>query len=178
MTPSRVYSSSLAEPSQHIENQEVRAFPQFHSLVLLRAALGVQSNRCRSLSDSTGGTRSCSGYHQPKARRRSSPAHEASDSGLLSPELAAGIQRVKGAKQLGRRSSNWLSLEPSSALLGSVCGDGLRDCRDHALLRATACARDRTGPELARKTVRLRPRRACVLVLHPKIKQLLKIQRG
>src|ERR1700743_1961120 len=27
--------------------------------------------------------------------------YEASDSGLLSPELAAGIRRVKGAKQLG-----------------------------------------------------------------------------
>jgi hypothetical protein len=28
-------------------------------------------------------------------------AYEASDSGLLSPELAAGIARVKGAKRLG-----------------------------------------------------------------------------
>src|SRR5580693_8498063 len=28
-------------------------------------------------------------------------AYEASDSGLLSPELAAGIRRVKGAKRLG-----------------------------------------------------------------------------
>jgi hypothetical protein len=28
-------------------------------------------------------------------------AYEAADSGLLSPELAAGIRRVKGAKQLG-----------------------------------------------------------------------------
>src|SRR5215472_8316003 len=37
-------------------------------------------------------------------------AHEAADSGLLSPELAAGIQRVKGAKQLGHRSGNWLTL--------------------------------------------------------------------
>jgi integrase len=61
-------------------------------------------------------------------------AHEAADSGLLSPELAAGIQRVKGAKQLGHRSVNWLSLEQSSALSGSVCGEGLRDRRDHAVL--------------------------------------------
>jgi hypothetical protein len=28
-------------------------------------------------------------------------AHEAADAGLLSPELAAGISRVKGVKQLG-----------------------------------------------------------------------------
>src|SRR3981081_1267667 len=30
-------------------------------------------------------------------------AYEAADSGLLSPELAAGIRRVKGAKRLGVR---------------------------------------------------------------------------
>ena len=38
-------------------------------------------------------------------------AHEAADCGLLSADLAAGIQRVKGARQLGHRSGNWLSLE-------------------------------------------------------------------
>ena len=45
-------------------------------------------------------------------------AYEAADSGLLSPDLAAGIRRVKGAKKLGvaawklvngRRSSNALA---------------------------------------------------------------------
>jgi site-specific recombinase XerD len=61
-------------------------------------------------------------------------AHEAADSGLLSPELAAGIQRVKGAKQLGQRSGNWLSLEQSRNLLASACGTGLRERRDHAIL--------------------------------------------
>ncbi len=38
-------------------------------------------------------------------------AHEAADTGLLSPELAAGIGRVKGAKRLGVRIGNWLSVE-------------------------------------------------------------------
>ena len=33
-------------------------------------------------------------------------AYEAADCSLLSPELAAGIRRVKGAKQLGSRSGN------------------------------------------------------------------------
>src|SRR5437867_3957890 len=42
-------------------------------------------------------------------------AYEAADAGLLSPELAAGISRVKGVKQLGHRSGNWLSLDQSSA---------------------------------------------------------------
>src|SRR5881227_1602404 len=44
-------------------------------------------------------------------------AHEASDAGLLSPELAAGISRVKGVKQLGFRSGNWLTLDQSTAVL-------------------------------------------------------------
>ena len=33
-------------------------------------------------------------------------AYEVADAGLLSPELAAGIDRVKGVKQLGCRSGN------------------------------------------------------------------------
>ena len=36
-------------------------------------------------------------------------AHEAAYAGLLSPDLAAGIARVKGLKQLGQRSGNWLT---------------------------------------------------------------------
>ena len=38
-------------------------------------------------------------------------ADEAAESGLLSPELAAGIQRVKGARKLGIRLGNWLTAE-------------------------------------------------------------------
>jgi hypothetical protein len=37
-------------------------------------------------------------------------AYEAADSGLLSPELAAVIRRVKGAKRLGVRLGNWLTV--------------------------------------------------------------------
>src|SRR5437773_11825168 len=36
--------------------------------------------------------------------------YEASDTGLLSPDLAAGIRRVKGAKRLGMRIGNWLTV--------------------------------------------------------------------
>jgi site-specific recombinase XerD len=61
-------------------------------------------------------------------------AHEAADSGLLSPELAAGISRVKGVKQLGFRSSNWLSAEQSSVVLKHACGDSMRAKRDYAML--------------------------------------------
>jgi len=61
-------------------------------------------------------------------------AHEAADSGLLSPELAAGISRVKGVKQLGFRSGNWLSAEQSSEVLKHSCGDSMRAKRDYAML--------------------------------------------
>jgi hypothetical protein len=36
-------------------------------------------------------------------------AFEAADSGLLSPELAAGIRRVKGVRRIGVRVGNWLT---------------------------------------------------------------------
>src|SRR5215472_10525974 len=39
-------------------------------------------------------------------------AYEAADFGLLSPDLAAGIRRVKGVKKIGVRSGNWL--QPNS----------------------------------------------------------------
>jgi len=61
-------------------------------------------------------------------------AHEAADAGLLSPELAAGISRVKGVKQLGFRSGNWLSAEQSSDVLKHACGDSMRAKRDYAML--------------------------------------------
>jgi site-specific recombinase XerD len=61
-------------------------------------------------------------------------AHEAADAGLLSPDLAAGISRVKGVKQLGQRSGNWLSLEQSSAVLSHARGELMREKRDYAML--------------------------------------------
>ena len=43
-------------------------------------------------------------------------AYEASDCGLLSPDLAAGIRRVKGVKKIGVRLGNWLTPEQSERL--------------------------------------------------------------
>ncbi len=58
-------------------------------------------------------------------------AYEASDAGLLSPELAAGISRVKGVKQLGFRVGNWLS--PTSARRSSAA-HVVRACARSAML--------------------------------------------
>src|ERR1039457_1285892 len=61
-------------------------------------------------------------------------AYEASDSGLLSPELAAGIRRVRGAKRLGARIGNWLTVDQSKTLLGDPPANSLRGKRDRAIL--------------------------------------------
>ena len=42
-------------------------------------------------------------------------AFEAADSGPLSPELAAGIRRVKGVRRIGVRIGNWLTAEQRQA---------------------------------------------------------------
>src|SRR5712692_4485526 len=61
-------------------------------------------------------------------------AYEAADSGLLSPELAAGIRRVKGVRRLGVRVGNWLTAEQGKRLLQNSAPDTLRSKRNHAML--------------------------------------------
>jgi site-specific recombinase XerD len=61
-------------------------------------------------------------------------AYEAADCGLLSPDLAAGIRRVKGLKKLGVRVGNWLTPEQSQKLWQAPSGEGLKGKRDRALL--------------------------------------------
>jgi len=61
-------------------------------------------------------------------------AYEAADTGILSPELAAGIQRVKGAKRLGVRLGNWLTVEECRAVLAAPDVTTLTGRRDRAML--------------------------------------------
>jgi len=61
-------------------------------------------------------------------------ACEAADSGLLSPELAAGIRRVRGVRRLGVRVGNWLTAEQGKRLLQSSARDNLRGKRNYAML--------------------------------------------
>ena len=55
-------------------------------------------------------------------------ALEAAVSGLLSPELAAGIRRVKGVRRIGVRVGNWLTAEQAKGYSQSRtelhCGAG------------------------------------------------------
>jgi site-specific recombinase XerD len=61
-------------------------------------------------------------------------AYEAADTGLLSPDLAAGIRRVKGAKKIGVRLGNWLTVEQSRSLLRAPNVHRLKGRRDRAIL--------------------------------------------
>jgi integrase len=61
-------------------------------------------------------------------------AAEAADNGLLAPELAAGIARVRGAKRLGTRAGNWLTPEEATALLNAPDLSRLIGCRDRVIL--------------------------------------------
>src|SRR5438445_12218662 len=61
-------------------------------------------------------------------------AYEAADSGLLSPELAAGIRRVKGVRRLGIRVGDWLTAEQGKRLLNATSADTLRSKRNRAML--------------------------------------------
>ena len=61
-------------------------------------------------------------------------AVEATDNGLLAPELAAGIQRVKSAKCIGVRVGNWLSLKQAQALLNAPDVSKLKGLRDRAII--------------------------------------------
>src|SRR5256714_6109626 len=61
-------------------------------------------------------------------------AYEAADAGLLSPELAAGIRRVKGVRRIGVRLGNWLTPEQSRRLLESATPSTSRELRDHAMV--------------------------------------------
>lgn len=56
-------------------------------------------------------------------------AYEAADAGLLSPELAAGIRRVKSVKKLGVRLGNWLTAEEARRFLQAPAPDTLKGHR-------------------------------------------------
>src|ERR1700720_525707 len=86
----------------------------FNRTVVLRYRLQLEA---RHLSSSTINVRLA-------AVRRL--AYEAADSGLLSPELAASIRRVKGPKKLGGLLGNWLTAQQGKTLLRIFIGRPVR----------------------------------------------------
>ena len=76
-------------------------------------------------------------------------AYEAADAGLLSPELAAGIRRVRGVRRLGVRLGNWLTPEQGRRLLTHRTPTTPRELRDHAMLAVLIGCGLRRGELLA-----------------------------
>src|SRR5947209_3932605 len=61
-------------------------------------------------------------------------AVEAADNGLLAPELANGIARVKGVASKGIRLGNWLSVQQAQKLLNAPDPSTPKGRRDRAIL--------------------------------------------
>jgi integrase len=61
-------------------------------------------------------------------------AGEAADNGLLAPDLAAAISRVRGARRLGVRTGNWLTRQQAEQLLNAPDPATLKGKRDRVLL--------------------------------------------
>src|SRR5215831_11873287 len=61
-------------------------------------------------------------------------AVEAADNGLLAPELANGITRVKGVTSKGVRLGNWLTAKQAQALLNAPDATTNKGLRDRAIL--------------------------------------------
>src|ERR1035437_1576433 len=94
-------------------------------------------------------------------------AVEAADNGLLAPELAAGITRVKGAKSKGVRVGNWLSVQQAQRLLNApdvTTNKGLRDRAMLAVLLGCGLRRSEVAA-LTLKHIQQRDNRWCIVDL-------------
>jgi integrase len=76
-------------------------------------------------------------------------AYDAADAGLLSPELAAGIRRVKGVRRIGVRLGNWLTPDQGRRLLAQRTPATARVLRDHTMLAVLIGCGLRRGELLA-----------------------------
>jgi len=94
-------------------------------------------------------------------------AVEAADNGLLAAELAAGITRVKGAKCVGVRTGNWLSVQQAQKLLNApdvTTKKGLRDRAMLAILLGCGLRRSEVAA-LTMKHIQQRDNRWCIVDL-------------
>src|SRR5450432_648464 len=94
-------------------------------------------------------------------------ATEAADNGLLAPELAAGIARIKGVRSQGVRVGNWLSLQQAQTLLNTPdvrTKKGLRDRAMFAVLLGCGLRRSEIAAMTTRH-VQQRDNRWCIVDL-------------
>src|SRR5216684_2751141 len=87
----------------------------------------------------------------------------AADNGLLAPELAAGITRIKGVKSKGVRVGNWLSIRQAQTLLNTPDVSTKKGLRDRAML-AVLLRRSEVAA-LTLKHIQQRDSRWCIVDL-------------
>src|SRR5579863_1063454 len=94
-------------------------------------------------------------------------AVEAADNGLLAPELAAGIARIKGVRSHGVRVGNWLSLRQAQALLNAPDVRKKKGLRDRAMFATLlGCGLRRSElTNLTMKHIQQRDSRWCIVDL-------------
>jgi site-specific recombinase XerD len=94
-------------------------------------------------------------------------AVEAADNGLLAPELAAGICRVKGVASKGVRVGNWLSIQQAQKLLNAPDVSTKKGLRDRAMLAVLlGCGLRRSEvAALTLKHIQQRDNRWCIVDL-------------
>jgi integrase len=92
-------------------------------------------------------------------------AVEAADNGLLAPELASGITRVKGVASKGVRLGNWLTARQAQGLLNAPdANKGLRDRAILAVLLGCGLRRSEVAA-LTFKHIQQRDGRWCIVDL-------------
>ena len=94
-------------------------------------------------------------------------AVEAADNGLLAPELASGITRVKGVPSKGVRLGNWLSARQAQSLLNAPDAATPKGLRDRAILAVLlGCGLRRSEvAALTMKHIQQRDGRWCIVDL-------------
>jgi len=121
-------------PSSHSRRSYGYAIARFIEWYCSEPRLGFNRSvvvRYRSYLESLALSAATINLHLSAIRRL---ADEAAESGWLSPELATGIRRVRGVRQLGQRIGNWLTRDQAQQLLCAVDRNTLRGKRDAAVM--------------------------------------------
>lgn len=92
---------------------------------------------------------------------------EAADAGMLDPDVAAAVGRVKGVRREGRRAGNWLTKEQARALLAEPDSSTFTGKRDRALLAVLLGTglRRNEARDLTVEHVQMRDARWCIVDL-------------